>query len=519
MADHLKAQSLDWALTHIQRFGDTDLFPVPFEYIAIKHSWLQLRKEFQAIDLSNYECRPSRRFLVPKPSGGFRVSIQLDPIDALLYSALVYEAAELLESQRVSKQRRIACSYRLEVDQQGRLFSASDGWGDFADRSSELAQSGDFSHVTLADISDFYNQISHHRIRNILETSGVPSERAKNTEKFLMNLTQGQSRGIPVGPSASILLAEGCLADVDAFLLREGYTHVRYVDDFRVFCKSRAQAYQALHDLSEYLYSAHRLALRPEKIRPLVISEFISTYLIDPERLEEQTRKEKLQSFARVLRDFTGYHIEVDDIPDEDKQEVVRENLAELFDACLSQEVLHLGWARYLLRQATFLKTNALLSKCLENLEVLVPAMRDVGRYLVSCSKRGTAKQIGGKLVSFAEENAFGGLPFVRLWALEILTLKLSSMYEADILQLAKESSRMGLELRTTALLARERGHVDWVRKQKETWQNSGPWDRRAIIWAGRALSKDERNFWIKRIEKTGDPLDRVIARAVAANL
>ncbi len=37
--DQLQPESLDWAFTHTQRFGDTDIFPVPFEYEAIKHSW------------------------------------------------------------------------------------------------------------------------------------------------------------------------------------------------------------------------------------------------------------------------------------------------------------------------------------------------------------------------------------------------------------------------------------------------------------------------------------------------
>ncbi len=35
----LKEASFDWALAHVQKYGDTDLFPVPFEYDAIKGLW------------------------------------------------------------------------------------------------------------------------------------------------------------------------------------------------------------------------------------------------------------------------------------------------------------------------------------------------------------------------------------------------------------------------------------------------------------------------------------------------
>lgn len=49
--DNLKQESLDWTITHINRYGDTDIFPIPFEYAAIKHSWQNLRDELIKINL------------------------------------------------------------------------------------------------------------------------------------------------------------------------------------------------------------------------------------------------------------------------------------------------------------------------------------------------------------------------------------------------------------------------------------------------------------------------------------
>ncbi len=37
MADQLRPDSIEWAIAHIRRHGDTDLLPVPFEYEAIEH--------------------------------------------------------------------------------------------------------------------------------------------------------------------------------------------------------------------------------------------------------------------------------------------------------------------------------------------------------------------------------------------------------------------------------------------------------------------------------------------------
>ncbi|HDZ9635102.1 TPA: RNA-directed DNA polymerase, partial [Vibrio cholerae] len=265
--DKLKQQSIEWAITHIRRYGDTDIFPVPFEYESIKHSWTTLKNEIANIDIASYEGRPFQRMLIPKQSGGYRVAIQLDPIDTIVYTALAYEAAELVEQSRTPREKKIACSYRVELGSKGELFQKNNGWDDFHGKSQELAQSGRFKLVVTADIADFYNQVGHHRIRNALELSGVDKTRAKNIENLLMNFTRGQSRGIPIGPSASVIFSETCLSDVDNFLLRKGYTHTRYVDDFRIFCESLEQAHRALHDLTEYLYTAHRLALQTHKTR------------------------------------------------------------------------------------------------------------------------------------------------------------------------------------------------------------------------------------------------------------
>jgi hypothetical protein len=99
--DFLDMASIDWALTHILRHGDTDLFPVPFEYEAITNSWANLRKRISAIDLTTYEVRPATRMLLPKQAFGFRVALQLDPIDTIVYTALAYECADAIVNRPV----------------------------------------------------------------------------------------------------------------------------------------------------------------------------------------------------------------------------------------------------------------------------------------------------------------------------------------------------------------------------------------------------------------------------------
>ncbi len=68
--------------------------------------------------------------------------------------------------------------------------------------------------------------------------------------------------------------------------------------------------------------------------------------------------------------------------------------------------------------------------------------------------------------------------------------------------------------LRWSAFNAVVRKHLHWVRQYKETWSAGGPWDRRAVVWAGQVLPKDERKHWAKLVRDSPDPLDRIIAIA-----
>lgn len=502
--DNLKSESIDWALTHIRRYGDTDLFPVPFEYEAITHSWQSLKSEIEKIDLATYEGRPFRRFLIPKQYIGYRIAIQLDPIDTIVYTALAYEAAELIEKYRVPIDRKIACSYRIELGAQGELFRKNNGWDEYHSKSQELASTGQFKYVLTADIADFYNQLGHHRIRNALELSGVHKERAKNIENYLMNLTRGQSRGIPIGPAASIIFSEACLGDVDNFLLRKGYVHTRYVDDFRIFCTDINQSLKALHDLTEYLYTSHRLSLQTHKCNILDLDDFKRKELIDPEELEESSKEEKLEAISTFLVNYADF--DEDDLPDID--EIVRDNIVELFSLSLKNEPIHLGMLKYLLRRARTLRTGILRELVLENIIRLTPVMREVSQYIISTTKEQFSKSIGERFKAGCEASPNFFLPFIHSWLVEVLLQKMSNSMESDIANICNYF-KSSLGIRPFALLAKKKGYTDWVREQKETWQNNNPWDKRAIIWAGQALSTDEMNYWLKRVLNAGDILDR----------
>ena len=63
----LQEDTLDWALTHIEKCGDTDIFPIPFEFEAIRFDWDSTIKPWlKNVDMLQWQFRPHRRCLSPK---------------------------------------------------------------------------------------------------------------------------------------------------------------------------------------------------------------------------------------------------------------------------------------------------------------------------------------------------------------------------------------------------------------------------------------------------------------------
>lgn len=512
--DTVGSESLGWALAHILKFGDTDIFPIPFEYKAIRSFWNDVRIMLESENLENREVSAPLRLLVPKQFPGFRIATQLDPYDTLLYLAMIYESANHIEAMRIDESRKIACSYRVEITPEGQLFRPKNGWPDYHSKSEELARGSSTNHVLIADISDFYNQIYLHRVQSALESSGVEIERSHHIEEFLKNFTAKQSQGIPVGPSPSILLAEACLSDVDNFLLRKGYAHTRYVDDFRIFTPNLLTAIQALCDLTEYLYSSHRLSIQGAKTDIFSTEKFIKEELLDPEERELSRKFDRLSEMIEEIGipSFYSDPEEIEVTP-EMENEAIRETIRYLFREVVSNRPVHLGFARYLIRRARALRTRVILSDVLSNIEKFLPIMRDLIRYLLAVYPRTDPNQVGSVLVNLLENSDYRTIPYIQYWILYSFSEVPSFCPTQRAMDLA-ENSHQTIRDRTAALIARSHEVVDWVRERKEKWANTGPWGQRAIIWAGSILPGSERNAWLEPIANSPVHLNAIVAKA-----
>jgi hypothetical protein len=78
-----------WALRHIAKEGDTDIIATPFEHDLLRKHYAKVIAKLSNIDISSHVWRDTRRFISQKDPVSFRPVSQLDPIDAVLFAALV----------------------------------------------------------------------------------------------------------------------------------------------------------------------------------------------------------------------------------------------------------------------------------------------------------------------------------------------------------------------------------------------------------------------------------------------
>jgi hypothetical protein len=65
-------------------------------------------------------------------------------------------------------------------------------------------------------------------------------------------------------------------------------------------------------------------------------------------------------------------------------------------------------------------------------------------------------------------------------------------------------------------MCAKVNGQVSWVRRHKNELSNYNSWGRRAIMFAGSVLSRDERKHWMELVENTSSSLlERILAKYV----
>ncbi|MFC1916240.1 RNA-directed DNA polymerase [Chloroflexota bacterium] len=513
MAINVAEDSLDWALAHAERYGDTDVFPIPFEFQAIRFSWEEVRTRLSRRDLDTRPVEELRRCIAPKGLYSYRVVTQLDPIDFLLYTALTYEIGEHLESIRVPAGENIVHSSRFNPSADGRMFDQDYNYSSFLIKCRAIAEDGSYSYVVVADISDFYPRIYLHRIESALQLGTAREDISRGILKLIKGWNDNVSYGIPVGSAASRLIAEATLDDIDKYLISTDTTYCRYSDDFRIFCKSKVDAYAKLELLASILFENHGLFLQPSKTEIVDMDKFEKKYLETPVTTELLSLRERFGDILDSLGIEDLYtEIDYDELEDEEKKAIDSLNLHGLLMDQIGKEVVDTGILKFVLSRMGQLNQHEGIEEIFNNINKCYHLVPNIVSYikLLKDIEGENRDYISGKAINIISSSIIGQLPFNRCWILSLFSDNIMRTQVQNLAQMFNRYTDTFSQRKVILSLGCMRQDY-WFRNMKSSVMHLSPWSRRALLVASSCMAADEVKAWYGSINRRLDELENIV--------
>lgn len=432
--------------------------------------------------------------LVPKSKFGFRVAHQPFPVDTAIYTALVLRIFDAVEAGRDPVENNRAFSYRKIPGLNPTLFVSERSYRHWLEEIATKVFSTDYSHVIRTDISDYYSRIYRHRLENILNSLSGERQVVKKIEHFIADWRSNQSFGVPIGSSASRLLAEAALNDTDMALISEGYTYTRYVDDFLIFVRNGQDPYAALAFLAKHLSSNEGLSLNIQKTRISTWDEFISS--VEHTTIEDDESKEE---FATEKLFWSAYGQDQHD--QEALEALALKDLRKELEQLLAEDFWDMGQIRIVLHAMRLVRSSDVAKYVRENLATLVPFAKDVCLLVEEFVK---AKVVGFENMSeevtkLLLSPRMQPLDCSRAWFLEIAVRKVIEFDAAQIRRL--DSLTSTLDVRQLHLIRWRSNDVNYFRSRKTRVNEIQAWAQPSFIFGARCLPHDEYSHWIRSIK------------------
>src|SRR5580765_6213845 len=136
--------AIDAALRNVAQYGDTDIFPFPFENLVFKDRLAEARAALETIHkdfphwLSFY---PPQTIPTLTQVGytGFRWATLIDPFWNAYYLGLVVSLADQIEALRIPESQRVVFSYRFDWQETAAKLFRDSTWIDFRKRCLDLS--------------------------------------------------------------------------------------------------------------------------------------------------------------------------------------------------------------------------------------------------------------------------------------------------------------------------------------------------------------------------------------------
>ena len=503
MPTKLTKGALRRAVDHLVKFGDTDVLPLSCENVFLAEEKQAIVNELSGLDLDSLAPMQSVEMIAPKSRYGFRIVHQLPLLEALLFTASIIEIGGGLEKIKRSTKDYGPFAYRFETHRKASLFQEGHGYRDWLQWQRDLIEIGNFSNVVYTDIADFYQRIYLHRIENTLDSASKKKGVNKFVTRLIKQIRSRQSHGIPVGGSASRVIAEAVLVDTDNALAGEGYVFTRYMDDYRLFLKPDQTAYQALAFLAEQLAAGEGLSLNAQKTRVFEIEE--AQQLLDRQLGDVYDAAEQ-----DAIDALSGSLYFEENPSDADIDKLRSMNLVDALGNEIHGEIWEFSKIRAIFRGLRLTQDCDAVDYLTRGFQTYIPFMKEMVLFFDVMRLKGQLNE--AKLAEAVSTELKTGVsrfvPSTRVWLLEMFVRECLTIANKTITEI--ESGDTAIR-RQTYLLRGLNNDLSYFRKHKTRFEERNAFEKYYFLLGASCLPEDEFKTWTKTVKGAMKrPLDQL---------
>jgi len=211
---------------------------------SLKEYFINHKDELvESILQGRYKPNPVRRVEIPKDDGSKRLLGIPTVVDRVIQQAIFQVLNHLFEPQ--FSENSYGFRPRRNAHQALR-------------KCKEYITEG-YNYVVDMDLEKFFDTVNHSKLIEVLSRTIKDGRVISLIHKYLNAGVQigckfepGEA-GVPQGGPLSPLLSNVLLTELDRELERRGHRHVRYADDFVIFCKSKRASLRAMDSVTRYI--------------------------------------------------------------------------------------------------------------------------------------------------------------------------------------------------------------------------------------------------------------------------
>ncbi len=503
-----------FAIDNIAKYSDTDVFPFPIENNILydkRECAIKLMEEIHNNFDSYITTVPPvfENMLGSAGYTGFRWLTQIDPIWNAYFLGLVLSIAEEIEKSRLSKNSNSIFAYRIALDKtQKTIFDVNYGWRTFNETSLELAKSSEYKYVLICDISNFYQNIYHHRIENSLAKLSVDNKSIeKNIMSFLQRFSNTKSYGLPIGGQGARILAELLLNRTDRLLHSKEIRFCRFVDDYHVFARNEEEVYSHLLYLSQILIENEGLSLQKSKTRIVSTDEFIATSYFN---INEGSQSKSI--FAISLK-YDPYSLTADEDYEKLKEEVSKLEILDALSQELTKTRIHTSLMKKMLSTLKYLDKKSLetaIMTLLDNIETLAPVFPNL-MILFENTYEDLSKDVQNKIIEklcslISASSYLLKIDLNASYAIRVLSKQYSEENEISVLKIF-DRTESHLIKRDIILIMAKWNATHWISDLRNRYYNLTTLEKRSFLLASYSLG-DEGRHWREHTKSQFSAID-----------